>query len=258
MTLYLIGLGIYREPLITRKWFDIIMGSKHIFFERYTSPTPYDIQYLRKFFGRRDIQHIDRETLENRTDEIVEMAFEDDVSILVYGDPLIATTHRTLILTTVDKGVEYQVLHNVSSYIYAVTESGLDIYKVGPIGTLIRGGQDINKSTLEKIGYNLRHGFHSPILLEYNAEEGYIMHPSDALDIIKKDKDLWRIITDNNSYIIVLMALGFDEEYKKAYKPSEIRMINELPSGYPAIIIITGRLHFMEREYIEKVLRSNI
>ena len=256
MTLYLVGLGVYKTPMIPQEWFKKIINSKYIFFEEYTSPTPYDTQYLRKFFGRSDIQPIDRESLEVKIEEIVRKAMENDVSILVYGDPLIATTHKSLIVTSREMGVEYEILHNVSSYLYAITESGLDIYKIGPIGTLIRGSIDINRSTLDKVMYNLEHGFHSPILLEYAAEENYMMHPSEAIEILKEDDKLWKRILDNQSYILVLMALGFEKEYKLAYRPWEIEEIKLLPEGYPAIIIITGKLHFMEKEYIEKILRG--
>lgn len=256
MTLYLVGLGVYKTPMIPQEWFKKIVRSKYIFFEGYTSPTPYDIQDVRKFFGRRDIKPINRETLEMKIEEIVRIAIEDNVSILVYGDPLIATTHKTLIIQSREMGVDYEILHNVSSYLYAISESGLDIYKIGPVGTLIRGDVDINRSTLDKVRYNLYHGFHSPILLEYSAEENYIMHPSEAIQILREDDKLWKIISDNKSYIIVLMALGFEEENKLAYRPWEIEKMKFLPMGYPSIIIITGKLHFMEREYIEKILRG--
>ncbi len=257
MTLYLVGLGVYKEPVIPGQWFKKIVESTYIFFEGYTSPAPYDIEYLKTYFKRDDIKPIDRDTLELKIEDLVAKASEDDVAILVYGDPLIATTHKTLIITSNEKGVKYEVFHNVSAYLYAITESGLDIYKIGPIGTLVRGDIDINKSTLNKIRYNIKNGFHSPILLEYSAEENYVMHPVEAIEILKKDKGLWNIVIGNQSYIIVMMALGFDREYKYAYKLNEVEEISSLPRGYPAIIIITGKLHFMEREYIEKILRGS-
>ncbi len=257
MTLYLVGLGVYKEPVIPRQWFEKIVMSKHIFFEGYTSPAPYDIEYLKTYFKRDDIKPIDRNLLELKIEDIVSQASENDIAILVYGDPMVATTHKTLIITSKEKGVKYEVFHNVSAYLYAITESGLDIYKIGPIGTLVRGDTDINRSTLDKIRYNIKSGFHSPVLLEYSAEDNYVMHPDEAVGILKMDKGLWNIVIDNQSYIIVMMALGFDREFKYAYKLNELEEISTLPRGYPAIIIITGKLHFMEREYIEKILRGS-
>ncbi|HIQ13534.1 MAG TPA: hypothetical protein EYH44_04030, partial [Thermoprotei archaeon] len=191
MTLYLVGLGIYSEPSLPKKWLDKIIRSKYIYFERYTSPSPYDINFLRTYLGRDDIKYIKRIDLEMNTEDLVEKAVDEDVSLLIYGDPLIATTHKSLILTCVDKGVKYAVYHNLSSYLYAISESGLDIYKIGVIGTLVRGGIEINRSTLKKIRFNLENGFHSPILLEYSADEGYMMHPVEAINIIRREKSLW-------------------------------------------------------------------
>lgn len=256
MTLYLIGLGVYREPPLPKKWLDKIINSKYIYFEGYTSPAPYDVHYLQRYFGRNDIEYIGRIDLEMKTEELVEKAVNEDVTLLIYGDPLIATTHKSLILTCIDKGVKYDVYHNVSSYLYAISESGLDIYKIGVMGTLVRGGTEINRTTLNKIKYNLENGYHSPILLEYSAEEGYVMHPIEAINIVREETTLWMNTVKRKSYIIVLMALGFEREYKNAYKYSEIDKIRDLPTGYPSILIITAKLHFMERLYIDKILRG--
>merc|ERR1719277_1539603 len=61
---------------------------------------------------------------------MLERAASQDVSFLVVGDPLCATTHCDLWLRARERGVEVKVVHN-ASVMNAVAACGLQLYRFG-------------------------------------------------------------------------------------------------------------------------------
>lgn len=56
----------------------------------------------------------DRELVEQGADEILFNAGEDDVVLLVVGDPFGATTHADILLRAQDLEIDTKVIHNAS------------------------------------------------------------------------------------------------------------------------------------------------
>lgn len=56
----------------------------------------------------------DRELVEQGADEILDKADEDDVVLLVVGDPFGATTHADILLRAQDLEIDTKVIHNAS------------------------------------------------------------------------------------------------------------------------------------------------
>ena len=255
MGLYLIGLGIGERPSLTEDVYKLLRDRvDEILLEIYTSPLPYDSEYISSLIGK-EVNTVTRNILEDRLDELLDRAEEVEIAILIYGDPLIATTHRNIVIRCIEREIPIKIFHNVSSYLYAITESGLDVYKFGGSATIIRGGLDINSRGINLLKENLERGLHTLFFLEYSYEEGYIMKPIEAINILLRDREIRKMVSEKDIYFIVMSSLGMRGEIKRAYRLEELEDITKLDITGPSILIVTGNLHFMEREYIEKILR---
>ena len=58
--------------------------------------------------------------VESGCDEMLDRAKTEDVSFLVIGDPLCATTHTDLFLRAKELEIEVQVVHNASSVSFVI------------------------------------------------------------------------------------------------------------------------------------------
>lgn len=68
--------------------------------------------------------------MEQGADEILLGSNEQNVALLVVGDPFGATTHTDLILRAKEKGIKFEVVHN-ASILNAVGCCGLQLYSFG-------------------------------------------------------------------------------------------------------------------------------
>ena len=95
MTLYIIGLGLWDEKDISVKGLEIAKNCSHVFLENYTSvlmgTTPERISEL---IGK-EIKVLDRKAVE-QTKEYLELAKDNEVALLIGGDPSVATTHTEI------------------------------------------------------------------------------------------------------------------------------------------------------------------
>jgi len=64
------------------------------------------------------------------SEQIIEEAKKNDIALLVYGSPLVATTHISLILKCKKENIPYKII-NSASVVDAIAETGLQLYKFG-------------------------------------------------------------------------------------------------------------------------------
>src|SRR6056297_2336834 len=110
MTLYLIGLGS-NERTITKEGMDAIAKCKRIYLENYTVDFPYTKHQLEEILDKKVIS-ADRDKVENLS--IVDEAEKLNVALLVYGSPLTATTHITIIDECRASKIKYKICYNAS------------------------------------------------------------------------------------------------------------------------------------------------
>ena len=91
--LYLIGLGL-NEKGISIEGREALKKCKKIYLENYTVEFPYRIDKLEKVVGRK-IVSLGRGEVESERLSIE--ANKEDICLLVYGCPLFATTHVSLV-----------------------------------------------------------------------------------------------------------------------------------------------------------------
>jgi diphthine methyl ester synthase len=229
--LYLIGLGLNLNGI---SQFGLLMlkRCKKIYLENYTVDFPYSRGQLEEAFDKKIID-ADREFVEGLG--IVDEAKKMDVALLVYGAPLTATTHITLIQEAKRLGIKSQVIHN-ASILDAVAETGLQLYKFGKITSMPDFEAD---SFIEVVKENQSIDAHSLILIDIGLEF------EKALERLEKVAEEKKIKLDK---IVVCSKLGTNGKrmlYRKIsdLKGEEVRA--------PFCFVIPGKLHFVEKEVLE-------
>ncbi len=234
--LYLIGLGL-NEKSLSKEAIEIIKRCKRVYLENYTVDFPYTHQALIDEIGKKFVT-ANREKVENL--EIVDEAKKMDVALLVYGSPLTATTHITLIEEAMLSGVKYRIVNN-ASVLDGIAETGLQIYKFGKIASLPEWKKSYEPdSFMEIIKENQSIKAHTLLLIDI------------GLDIKKAVEQLEKAARNHElklSNLIICQALGTKKQ-KILYKDiSEIREFTGVQKPY--CIIIPGELHFMEKKMLE-------
>ena len=101
--LYLVGLGIWDYKDISLRGLEILKSSDYVFCEFYTTQKKYRLGKLEEIIGKK-IKILNREKTENEV--FLDIAKKHIVSLLVPGDPLVATTHSQIIIDAKEKGIK--------------------------------------------------------------------------------------------------------------------------------------------------------
>lgn len=237
--LYLIGLGIWNEKDISLRGVEVCRQADSVYCELYTAYWGGSLRKLEKLVGKK-IKKLERKDVEERSDKLLEEAKKRRVVLLVPGDPLVATTHVHLILEAKKKGIPTEVAHSSSIYT-TVARTGLQIYKFGRTGTVITpkkgyepgGFYDVLKENFER-------GMHTLLLLDRE------MGTKKGLEILKgiEGRKRRKIL----KHAVICSKLSSEHE-KIVYGKFEDLMGKDLPE--PGVIIIPGKLHFLEKEFLE-------
>ncbi len=229
--LYLIGLGLNEEGY---SWeaYNAIERAEKVYIENYTVDFPYETSFLEKQFKKKLIP-AGRDLIEQF--KILDDAKKNDVVILVYGSPLTATTHISLIQEAKKRKIKTKVLYNASVF-DAVAEAGLQLYKFGKIASMPNFSAD---SYLNVVKDNLKIKAHSLILVDIGLKF------EDALEKLEKDAGNKKINLDK---ILVCERLGLNDSH---IYYNTIEKLKSKKIKAPFCIIIPSELHFMEKEVLE-------
>lgn len=270
MTLHLIGIGVKKEH-INPEMLEAIKQSDKVFLEYYTSFYQTDFDELSKYLGK-EIIICDREVIESQIEEkIITPAKDKDISLLVLGDPLIATTHTDLLLRCKELKVEAKVYHNVSIGNF-ITRTGLQFYKFGKITSIPFYSEKFMPRTPFLIFMdNYKMGAHSLFLLDLNpsddvAYKGHdkFLSASKALEFLlnipklmleqEEIEEKESQIIDEETLAIVCSRLGFEgEEIVFDTIGSLIKIDKHREFKAPVCIIIPGDMHEMEEKYLNSL-----
>ena len=235
--LYLIGLGLNSDG-ISKYGLEIAQRCKKIYLENYTIDFPYLIGELSEKLGKRIIP-ADREKVESL--EIVDESKKMDVALLIYGSPLTATTHISLIQEAKRLGIKYKVIYN-ASILDAVAETGLQLYKFGKIASMPKWKPSYEPdSFMEIVKENTSIKAHSLILCDIGL---------DFQDAVKQLEISAKKHNVPLKKLVVCQALG-TKHRKILYRNfEEIKKFTGVKK--PFSIILPSDLHFLEREMVEE------
>lgn len=171
MVLHLIGLGLGDENDITVKGLERVRQCKYVFLEAYTSILGVSKEKLEQFYGK-EIIEADRELVEQGCeDEILGRAKDDDVALLVVGDPFGATTHSDMVVRARQMGITVRVVHN-ASIMNAVACCGLQLYRFGQTVSIVFFSETWRPDSFyDKILANTKMGLHTLCLLDIKVKE---------------------------------------------------------------------------------------
>ena len=229
--LYIIGLGLNEEG-ISLEGMEIAKKCKKVYLENYTIEFPYTLEKLEEVLDKKIIP-ADREFVESL--QIIDEARKMDIALLVYGSPLTATTHITLLNEAKLSDVKCKVIYS-ASILDGIAESGLQLYKFGKITSLPKFEAE---SFIEVIKENQSIGAHSLVLIDI------------GLDFEEAIENLIKVSDKNNvkvNKLVVCSRLGCKGR-RICY--DNINNLKSLDIQAPFCFIIPGKLHFMEKEVLE-------
>lgn len=248
MALFLIGLGIYGIEGMPYKLKRVATSCKTLYLEDYTAYVPNKLIDLLSGELNKPIIRVGRPFLEDG-DELLRQAKQDDVVLLVYGDPLIATTHLQLILRALAQGVRVKVMHNSSILNLAYGGLGLQPYRFGRFVTLTRSLAPPLTAYMV-LHTNLANNLHTLMLLEY-APGTDILTPAECLNLLQKAEEQLGLGIINADLFVIALC-GYEEETQiKAGTLGELAKMRFGLGQYS--LIIPARLHFMEEEAIKRL-----
>lgn len=229
--LFIIGLGLNSRG-ISKEGMLALEHCKRVFLESYTVDFPYPMEELK--LGKK-IEKLKREDVESNF--LLREAKGRAIALLVYGCPLFATTHMSLILDAQEQKVKTKVIYSASVF-DAIAETGLQLYKFGKTSSLPKQNADF----LSYVKENQSIKAHSLILVDIGMK--YL----DALKRLKENAIKEGVLIDK---IIVCSRLGTEDSQIYFGKIEEL-MSKEINS--PFCIIIPSELHFLEEEAVERFL----
>lgn len=230
--LYLIGLGLNEEGY-SREAYEIISKAGKVYVDTYTIEFPYEVSRLTAQFKGQKFIPAGREFVEGMN--FLSEAKSNDVVLLVYGSPLVATTHAAIIKEAVKKKIKIKIIH-AGSILDAVAETGLQPYKFGKTTSLPNFPAD---SYVDVIQGNLKINAHTLILIDIG------MDFQDALKKLETDCKNKKIVLKK---VIICERLGLKDSniyYANANKLKKQKVKR------PFSIIIPSKLHFIEEEFLE-------
>ena len=247
--LTLIGLGLGGPNSITMDGVIALSLSDHIFYETYTSPIHSETLEWVKLKSQKEPIHLARSQVESPT-EIIDLAKEKNISLLIVGDALSATTHVSLLLECKKHNIEYQVIHNASVLTAVAGVLGLQHYNFGPVATLVLPeGNYKPLSPIDKIKTNMKNGNHTLVLLDIKADQPdiepiYMTAAQAAEQII--EAGLTREIK-----VAAAARVGREDQnlwYGKLKDLSKTDLGKE-----PHSLVVPSKLHFTEREFLDSL-----
>jgi len=250
MALYFIGLGLYDEKDITLKGLERARNCEKVFAEFYTSLLAgTTIDKVEELIGK-PIVRLSREDVELNFEKIVlPEAKEKDVAFLTAGDPMVATTHSDLRIRAKKAGVESYVIHAPSIY-SAIGITGLQIYKFGKSATVAYPEKNwFPTSHYDVIRENRKRGLHTLLFLDIKAEEGRYMTANEAMEILLQVEDMKKeeVFTPETLVVVLARAGSLNPTIRAGYVKD---MIKEDFGRQPHVLIVPGRLHVVEAEYL--------
>ena len=242
--LYVIGIGLGDEKDISVRGLEIVRKCNFVYLETYTSRLSCDLKTLEDFYGKKVIP-ADRDLVEKRPEEIFGKAKENDVALLIIGDVFSATTHTAFVQAARKAEIEVKIVHN-ASVITAVGDTGLSLYKFGKTASIpfenkeVEAPYDVLLENKDK---------HTLFLLDLDPQREIFMNIKEAMEyLLSVEEKRKENIFTNETMTVVCCQLGSIDEQIVYGKVKDL--LKQKFTKYPQCLIVPGKLHFMEEEFL--------
>ncbi len=251
--LVFVGLGLNDERDLTLKGLEEARSCDLLFAEFYTSALSTTSEEIARLVGK-EIIVLDRSEIEEKEDMILEPAEKKKVCLLVPGDPLISTTHVSLRIEAKKRGIETRVVHNASISSAAPSISGLQNYKFSKSASIAMPEKGFSPETpYDVVKENKARGLHTLLFLDIkvDGERRRLLTAGQAMKILlDTEAKRGEGVFTTESLCIVLGKVGSEDCVVKAGNVKDLLTQNF--GEPPHTLIVPGRLHFMEEEYLRE------
>ncbi len=247
-SLCLVGLGIGDERTLSLEGLETLKGAERIFAESYTNLLPENtIARLEDIVGKK-ITLLSREAVEGEK-LLLEAASTKRTALVVSGDPMIATTHVSLLLAAKKRGTHTSIIHGSSILSGAIGESGLQAYKFGKMATLAFWRENYKPmAAYDVIAENLSRGLHTILLLDIDEKLGPMSPLEAGRLLLEMEEQGKRGVLLPGKKVVLLQGLSRQGSVRE-FLPLTSLSNHEAGSG-PAVILVPAKLHFLEEEYL--------
>lgn len=239
---YLVGLGLASEFDLPLKAMSVLEKCDYVYMESYTGVFE-RLKELESLLGK-TINVLSRIEVE-ATGEYVNDSKKKNVALLVQGDPLSATTHVSILLECVKRGIKFNVIH-ASSIFTAVAETGLSLYKFGKTASIPFPEKGFSPSSFyEVLLENQSINAHTLFLLDVKSDAHDYLSIPDALRILE-DLDKKHVL----GKVVGCARLGYEDCVIKYGAASTLKKF-KWPKPPYCLIVPAKSLHFVEEEALK-------
>jgi len=242
VTLTLISIGLSSHRDLSLRAIEAARQADRVYAETYTMKLDTDPRLLGEAIGR-PVQPLTRGQLEEDAGRLLDEAEKGDVAVLVGGDALTATTHISLVVDAVRRGVPVKIIHGASVFT-AVAETGLSLYKFGRTVTVPLPEKGPVDSVTRALRENREHGLHTLILLDLDEPNKRYLTIGQAIARLEETGEF-----NKDTLLVGVARLGSDSQMIRA--DTAINLKTQDFGDPPHAIVAPGRLHFMEEEALK-------
>ena len=262
--LALIGIGPGKVSSMTLEAIDLARHADVRLYEAYTALWSEEaLLELEKKIG--SIRRIMRPAIE-QPEDLLEMAKNQLVAVLIVGDPMQATTHIDLQLRAENAGVSVHIVHGISITTLVPGVTGVSNYKFGRSTTLTYSyGEWIATSPLEVMLQNYSQKLHTLVLFDLDPSgagtgDQRPMQAPDAADSIAKmvakynemelTEEQREMVAEIEQFEVVLCSdLGTDDQ---RLQTTSIGNLSTKSSGRLNCMVLLANLSEIEREAVNR------
>ncbi len=246
-------MGLHDEFDLSLRALEILKNSDEVFLESYTNFLNVSPEKLKKITGKKAIILNRSDVEEHPEKNVLKNSKTKNVSLLVSGDPMVATTHLDLVLRAKKSGIPVKIIHS-SSISSAIAETGLQLYKFGRTTSLVFPERSyFPKTPYDVLKENKKSGLHTLLLLDVKSDQKKFMSVSEAIEVLLKiEEEKKEKIFTKKTRCVGVARLGSDGQIIKYGSAEELQKTNF--GKPPHVLVVPGKMHFMEEEALERYL----
>ncbi|AFZ70928.1 diphthine synthase [Caldisphaera lagunensis DSM 15908] len=249
MPLYLIGLN---HEYITKKALEYIKSSDLIIIDSYTMPNSDKIvSDVLNIAKEKKVIIANRRMLEDESSDVLNIAKEKKVGIIIPGDPLIATTHASIVIDAKIKNIDVEIINGISGICMTKSLSGLQYYKYGKTLTIPGPWRNVKAySLLFNLYANLCIKAHTLLLFDIDDNKKTLDASIGIKTILELNNELKLY-----SYLEKLLGILIHAGDKNMFIGNSLRnLLDDANIEEPYSLVIPSNLHSEEEKYLKYVL----
>lgn len=240
-----VGLGLYDLRDISVKGLECIRNADVVYLESYTSRLlGCTLIQMQESYGK-EIHVLSRHDVEVYPDPLLIRAIDEEVVLLVGGDPMVSTTHIDLRIRAHQKGIRTRMIHGSSIATAVCGLTGLQNYRFGKSCSLpFPHGSWFPMTPINVIAENTGRDLHTLVYLD--IQDDRCMSIPEAVVLLEE------MAGRTGAAIPVYVGVARAGSECPVVRAGDARKICSTDFGPPLhILAIPASLHVMEREYLE-------